>query len=161
MTPYLPTRRRSIRPWGLAAAAVAVLATASLAACDRSPQEPTVGQRLDTTVARVEQKVEALTSDVKAGASEVAGTVRAEATQAAFTTEQAMKDAAITAAVNARLASDRSLSALRIEVDTERGHVTLHGEAPSGEARNRASALASSVDGVTTVDNRLIDRSSK
>jgi len=44
---------------------------------------------------------------------------------------------------------------MRIDVDTREGHVTLSGEAPSGEARNRASALANSVEGVVSVDNRL------
>lgn len=145
------------RTWIVAAIAALAL---GLAACDRAKEEPTVGQRLDTAVAATERKAEEIASDVKAGASEMASTVRSETAQVAEATSVAVKDAAITAAINAKLAADKSLSAVRIDVDTERGHVTLAGEAPSGEARNRATALASSVDGVVTVDNRLVARTS-
>jgi hyperosmotically inducible periplasmic protein len=122
-------------------ALAAALGALALGACSpEPPSEPTVGQQVDKAIASVERKAE----DVKG-----------EAQQAAGATGQAMKDAAITAAVNAKLAGDKSLSAMRIDVDTREGRVTLNGDAPTGEARNRASALASSVEGVVSVDNRL------
>jgi osmotically-inducible protein OsmY len=64
-------------------------------------------------------------------------------------------DAAITASITADFARDPQLSALAIDVDTVGGHVTLHGSAPSDEARDRASKLASTVHGVASVDNEL------
>jgi len=67
----------------------------------------------------------------------------------------AVGDAAITVAVNAELAKDAQLSALRIDVDTLDGRVTLAGSAPSDAARDRATLLAQSVKGVKSVDNRL------
>lgn len=67
----------------------------------------------------------------------------------------AVGDAAITVAVNAELAKDAQLSALRIDVDTLDGRVTLAGSAPDGTARDRATLLAQGVKGVKSVDNRL------
>ena len=64
-------------------------------------------------------------------------------------------DAAITVAVNAELAKDPTLSALRINVDTSGGRVLLKGLAPDSAARERATQLAAAVRGVKTVDNQL------
>ena len=64
-------------------------------------------------------------------------------------------DAAITTAVNAELAKDTDLSALAINVDTVDGRVVLKGQAPSQEARERATRLAANVDGVLAVENTL------
>jgi osmotically-inducible protein OsmY len=74
-------------------------------------------------------------------------------------TSSPASDATITAAVNARLAQDDELSALRIDVDTSEGRVALKGTAPNESARNRATQLASAVAGVRGVDNQLEVRS--
>lgn len=113
----------------------AVAATFALAACDRGATDNrTAGERVDATVAAVEDK---------------AREVRSEASTAA-------RDAAITAEVNAQLAKDPALSALRIDVDTDAGRVALKGSAPSAEAKDRATQLARTVEGVTDVDNQLV-----
>lgn len=65
-------------------------------------------------------------------------------------------DAAITVAVNTALAKDEQLSVLRIDVNTVDGHVVLDGSAPDAAARQRATLLARAVDGVKSVDNRLV-----
>jgi osmotically-inducible protein OsmY len=64
-------------------------------------------------------------------------------------------DAAITLSVSKALSRDPLLSASKIDVRTERGVVRLGGAVPSADARSRASELAGSVQGVTTVDNAL------
>ncbi len=64
-------------------------------------------------------------------------------------------DATITSKVNASLAADRDLSAIRIDVDTQNGVVTLSGPAPSVTARERASEIARGVKGVSSVNNQL------
>ena len=64
-------------------------------------------------------------------------------------------DATITAAVNAKLAADSELSAMRINVDTDEGRVVLKGTAPTTSASERAVRLAQGVDGVKSVDNQL------
>lgn len=64
-------------------------------------------------------------------------------------------DPQLTARVNAQLAQDEDLSALRIDVDTSEGQVTLEGQVPDAEAKQRAERLARGVDGVTNVNNQL------
>lgn len=102
--------------------------------------EPTVGERVDSAVADAER------------ATDEAGAAIA---QSADQAGAVIKDAGITTAVKAKLAADSDLSALRINVDTEAGRVALSGDAPTVAARERASDLARSVDGVVDVDNRL------
>jgi len=64
-------------------------------------------------------------------------------------------DAAITASVTAGLAKDPDLSAIKIDVDTKGGAVSLKGPAPSAAAKARAEEIAKGVQGVTSVDNQL------
>ena len=61
----------------------------------------------------------------------------------------------ITTSVNAELAKDDKLSALKIDVDTSDGRVMLKGTAPSQADKERATQLAQGVKGVTRVDNQL------
>ena len=68
----------------------------------------------------------------------------------------AIDDATITAQVNAGLAKDPDLSAVKINVDTVNGKVTLNGPAPSTVARDRAETIAKAVTGVTAVNNQLV-----
>jgi hyperosmotically inducible periplasmic protein len=110
----------------LIAAACAAALTMGLAGCDRR----------DTTAS----------TDNTASGQVARGTDNAQV---------AINDAAITASVNARLARDNELSAMRIDVDTVDGKVALKGTAPNEGARERATQLAQAVDGVRTVDNQL------
>lgn len=64
-------------------------------------------------------------------------------------------DAMITAKVNAALAGDKELSAIRIDVDTRDGVVTLSGPAPTASAKQRAAELAHKIEGVNSVNNQL------
>ena len=118
------------------AAAVAAL---SLAACNRA-DERTADVRSDNASAKTE----------RAGAE-----VKQVASQATSSVKGAVSDASITASVNAQLASDSELSALRIDVDTQAGKVALKGSAPNAAARERAAKVAREVTGVTDVDNQL------
>lgn len=69
-------------------------------------------------------------------------------------------DIAITASVSAGLAKDADLSAIKIDVDTKNGAVSLTGPAPSVAARERASAIAKGTKGVVSVDNKLVVKDS-
>ena len=64
-------------------------------------------------------------------------------------------DAQITTRVNAALTADKELQAMRIDVDTQDGVVTLKGQAPSMTAKARAGDLARSVKEVKSVRNDL------
>jgi len=136
----------------LAAATMSTVAAAALlAACDRSDDAPTAGEKLDATVAKVEQTVDQAKADAMAAGKDA----KQAMTEAASTVTAKAQDATITAAVNTELAKDKELSALSIDVDTVDGRVSLRGEAPSDTARSRATGLAASIDGVSSVDNQL------
>jgi hyperosmotically inducible protein len=72
----------------------------------------------------------------------------------------AVSDSTITAEVKSALAADPQLSALRIEVDTNNGVVTLTGPAPDEQAKSRATQIAAGPKGVMRVENRLAVKSS-
>ncbi len=147
------TRRTPVRTGrsGLTATALASLLALGLVACQPASDNATVGQKIDGAVATVENKA----AEVKADVKEATAEARADTGQAADAAGNAVKDAAITAAVNAKLAADPALSALRINVDTAAGRVALSGDAPDPVARDRATTIARSVDGVVDVTNQL------
>ena len=62
-------------------------------------------------------------------------------------------DAAITAAVKAKLAADGDINPFNIDVDTNEGVVTLQGRVEKEEARTKAEQLARETDGVRRVIN--------
>jgi hyperosmotically inducible periplasmic protein len=136
-------------PWMTTALAAAAALT--LAACNRADDGRTTGQQVDSTVAKVEQKTDEMQADARAAAEKAkdstAGAMDTVAVKA--------KDAVITTSVNAELAKDSQLSALRINVDTVEGRVALKGTAPDSASRERATQLAQRVDGVKSVDNQL------
>lgn len=133
----MQTRRFNLLRLGAVAGAAA--AALSLAACNK-PGEPTAGQRVDSAVADARQATQ--------GAQQAGA-------QAADTVKAGAMDAAITTKINAALAADDKLSALKIDVDTSDGRVTLNGTAPDAASRERATTLAAGVQGVASVNNRL------
>jgi hyperosmotically inducible periplasmic protein len=62
-------------------------------------------------------------------------------------------DAAITAAVKAKLAADGDINPFNIDVDTNEGVVTLQGRVAKAEARTKAEQLARETHGVKRVIN--------
>ncbi|CAM3693882.1 BON domain-containing protein [Roseateles saccharophilus] len=68
---------------------------------------------------------------------------------------QASADTAITARVRTALAADEQLRATQITVDTRNGQVTMTGVVPDAQSRERATTLASAVDGVKLINNQV------
>lgn len=64
-------------------------------------------------------------------------------------------DARVLTVVKAKYVLDRELSALDINVDVERGHVTLEGKVATPSLVGHAIALALDTEGVTHVTSRL------
>ena len=71
------------------------------------------------------------------------------------TAGQSIDDATITADVQSKLSSDRISNFTRVDVDTERGVVTLNGVVKSADQKVRVAELARQVNGVRTVNNNL------
>jgi osmotically-inducible protein OsmY len=133
----------------LAALAAAAMATSLIVACGQ--KEETVGQRMDNTT----EQTQAAAAELRADANTAAQDMKVAGNEAADKIATGAADVAITAKVNAALAGDSQLSALKINVDTTNGHVELKGTAPDPAARDRATVLAAAVEGVVKVDNRL------
>lgn len=130
---------------------LALAAATMLGACgrdqardDASSDNRTVGQKADAAIASTASKTSEVAADVRKGASNAADVIGNKA-----------KDLAITAEVKTRLARDKQLSALDINVDTNEARVVLRGTAPDTAARTQATEIARSVDGVLGVDNVL------
>ena len=51
---------------------------------------------------------------------------------------------------------DKDLSAIKINVDTKDGVVTLSGPAPTAAAKERAAEIAKNVQDVKSVNNNLV-----
>ena len=155
--------RRTAGVQRFAASISASALVVSVAACDPKPPERTVGQEVDRAVATVAQTAREVGTDIKdagrdmkAEVQKAGKDVKQAAGMAGDKVRAVAGDAAITAEVNAQLARDAELSALRINVDTDGGRVILSGTAPTTASRDRAKGLASSVSGVRSVDNRLV-----
>lgn len=68
----------------------------------------------------------------------------------------AIDDATITTKVKYELAEDVKLSTLKtVQVDTERGEVTLTGKVHTQEQKEHAGLVADKTDGVVKVNNML------
>ncbi|OSZ71476.1 BON domain-containing protein [Hydrogenophaga sp. IBVHS1] len=129
----------------------AAAATIALAACGQN-EDTTVGQKIDNGF----NQTQSAATEMKNDAKEVGKDMQAAGSQAGQAVSDGASDMAITAKVNAALAADDKLSALKINVDTEAGRVALKGTAPDADSRDRATTLAAAVDGVVAVDNRLV-----
>lgn len=132
-----------------------------LTACNKQEQ-PTVGQKLDSAVQQTEQaaadakmKAESALKSAETQVEEGAAKVQSGAQEMGTAAMGAVDDATITAQVSAGLAKDPDLSALKIDVDTRAGAVTLTGPAPNASARERAETIAKEVKGVVSVTNNL------
>lgn len=131
-------------------AVLAVAGALTLAACDNKTNT-TAGQKMDSAVAKTESSAASAESSMKQGAADAKEAVK----DAAANVSAKVDDATITAAVSAGLAKDADLSAIKINVDTKAGMVTLNGPAPTAAAKARAEEIAKGVQGVSSVDNKL------
>lgn len=123
----------------------------ALGACGQRTDDQTVGQKIDSGVAKTEQAA----AEAGAAVKEAGNKAETAVMGAAADTRSVVSDAEITAKVNAGLAADKDLSAIKINVDTKDGIVTLNGPVPSAAAKSRASDIARNVKDVKSVDNQL------
>ena len=136
--------------------AAAVVAAFALSGCSKTDTSA------NDMVSQTEQKAKEISADASKGvdqAKEATREMAQDVKQAGKTTatevNDKVADAVITSSVKAELVKDPSLSALKINVDTDAGRVVLQGSAPSRTARDQAVKLAMAVKGVVSVDNQL------
>lgn len=134
----------------------------ALGACSRQDDDKTAGEKVDAAIAQADAKIETAQArasreleQARDASADAAAEVGDRFDRTAKKAANVVDDAAITTAVNAKLAQDPQLNVLKVNVDTRNGHVLLKGEAPDDQARARATQLAMQVDGVRGVENRL------
>lgn len=139
-----------------------LFAAVSLSACNRRDDSQTAGQKVDSAIAKADEKVDAAkdamardATAAQAAASQAMGEARQATGDAARATGELLSDSAITTRIKASLVADAELKLRDISVETQAGRAALRGTAPNAGARDRASQLASAVQGVVAVDNQL------
>jgi len=130
--------------------AVALVSSFLMMGCQKQ-DDRTAGQKLDSAIAKTEQKAD----EAKVATENAANRTEQKIDNATDKMANKAEDVAITAKVNAALAGDPKLSALKIDVDTVSGRVNLSGFAPDAASRERATELTQAVKGVVSVDNKL------
>lgn len=130
--------------------AVALVSSFLMIGCQKQ-DDRTAGQKLDSAIAKTEQKAD----EAKVATENATDKMTAKVESATDKMAAKAEDVAITAKVNAALAGDPKLSALKIDVDTISGRVNLSGFAPDAASRQRATELTQAVKGVVSVDNKL------
>lgn len=134
-------------------AAVCLSLSVLVSGCNKEEhQETTAGQKLDSTLNTIEDK----STEAKNAISQSAQEMKEKAQVLENQAEQKLDDASITTQINRDLAQDSKLSALKINVDTQKGHVILKGSAPDQISLERATQIARNVPGVVSVDNQLM-----
>jgi len=127
----------AIKTCVLAASSLALIAAAG---CDKPNPAESAGKQIDQSMQKMGQKVDQATDRAKEQVAK---------------TGQVLDDTAITAAVKAGIFNEPGLKVLKIDVDTKDGRVTLTGSVDSPESLQKATQVASNVQGVKGVDNRL------
>lgn len=165
------TGRSTSCPMATFAVAGSLLVLMALGACGKKDDSQTVGQKVDSVIAKTEQAARETKEKASASMAKAEEAIKVDAQKAQDSSKTAIdkaadkisvtaQDIAITTAISAALAKDPDLSAIKIDVDTKGGAVTLNGPAPTTAARDKASVLAKAVKGVMSVDNKLVVKGS-
>jgi hypothetical protein len=123
--------------------AASLLCLASVAGCGERSAE-TAGRKIDQTTEKAENKMNNAQAQLKEGAD------KAEAT---------VSDAALTAKIKGALIGEPGVKAMQINVDTSNGKVILSGTVSSPQEAEKAQQIAQQVEGVQSVENHLVVKS--
>lgn len=121
-----------------------MMIVSGLAACDKPGPAESAGKKIDQATENVSTSV--------SNSAEKAGNTIAESSRS---TGQAIDDSEITAKIKALLLNEPGLKSLKISVNTEKGEVILTGKADTQANRTKATKIAESVNGVSSVNNQL------
>jgi osmotically-inducible protein OsmY len=86
----------------------------------------------------------------------IAGLIGCASTRTQESTGQYIDDSVITTKVKAKIAEDEALKSFSISVETFKGVVQLSGFVDSQRTVDQAGRIASSVEGVKSVQNNLV-----
>ncbi|ODS61932.1 MAG: transporter [Acidovorax sp. SCN 65-108] len=127
-----------------------------LSACGKKEEPTAAVEKTEQAAAEARAKAASAMENAQTKVEQGAANAESSAKDAANKGMVFLSDAEITAQISASLAKDPDLSAVKIDVDTANGRVTLKGPAPSAVARERAEGIAKAVSGVSSVNNQLV-----
>ncbi len=132
--------------------AVAGVFVLSLAACGEKPSAETAGKNIDRAAEKAGREMNQATGTAEQKFEQAKEAI-SEKTAA---TGKAVEDAALTAKVKTALITEPGLNALAIDIDTKDGVVSLFGTTDTAANRDKAVQIASKVEGVKSVVNKLV-----
>ena len=97
-----------------------------------------------------------MAEDTGTAAHNAARKLELDAKKATDTVIQVAGDTAIAARVMAALLTEKNVKSTDVSVDVFQGKVILRGTVPDAEQITLAAQIARAVDGVKSVDNRLV-----
>ena len=124
---------------------VSILLVAGFAACNKPGPAESAGKNIDRSIDQVGQKI-----------GKTVDTVGEKMSEQGAKAGIAIEDTEITAKVKAAIFAESGLKTLQISVDTVKGVVTLSGTVNSQANSDMAKALAGAVNGVRSVNNKLV-----
>lgn len=149
----------------------------TFAGCEKKPAQmagdPTLVQKTEMAVKNAAEKTKDMAIDMKDAVSDKlvewkltpadlkedlakgGRIVRSKAAKVGATASTMFDNAKVVTVINAKLVADGKLSAIKINVDADKGVVTLKGTVKSPELIGRAIALALDTDDVTQVISLL------
>lgn len=149
----------------------------TFAGCEKKPAQmagdPTLVQKTEMAVKNAAEKTKDMAIDMKDAVSDKlvewkltpadlkedlakgGRIVRSKAAKVGATASTMFDNAKVVTVINAKLVADGKLSAIKINVDADKGVVTLKGTVKSPELVGRAIALALDTDDVTQVISLL------
>lgn len=139
-------------------AATLIVAAVALTGCQKTTTvEQTSSGTVTTTTIAPSASASAAMHTIDASLAKAASAVQssAAASEALDKVSNAIEDGAITAEVKTALLADATVKAMRIDVDTKGGVVSLNGNVASDASRTRAERIARDARGVTGVENHL------
>jgi osmotically-inducible protein OsmY len=122
-----------------------MMIVSGLAACDKPGTAETVGKKIDQT-----------TENVSTAISNSADTATTTIAAQGKVAGQVIDDTEITAKIKAILLNEPGVDSLKITVDTIKGIVTLSGSVTSQDKADKVVKLSKSVDGVKSVNSKLL-----
>jgi len=145
---------KSIRSafWTAAAGALAL----TLAACGPQGTSEQVSKDIDRTTANAGGQTDQASGKAAQRPEQAPGAISEKSAE----TGKRMDDLALSGKVKSALIAEPNLGSLPIDVDAEKGVVTLNGKVTSDSDREKVVNLVSSLEGVKAVKNNLAVASS-
>jgi len=129
---------------------ISLLFAFGLGACNKPGPAEQAGKKLDQAASDTGKKV-----------GETMDKVENKVTEQSAKGAQALDDAEITTRAKAELLAEPGLKSLQINVDTDKGVVTLTGTVDSKANSDKASARMMAISGVKDVNNKLVVTAAK